>query len=242
MTIRHFATRTYPTFGTANRPKPESAWKGSVYYWWWEYLRQNKAYKRCCDQGGAGRLATLYSHFGDVHAVDFKTWWSEGDRGPRLFAEPEDVHNFTELTFDQVRALDEWNTDAMMVVLVPLTQSKRHLAKRFNTLLKKRHSGERGKRLLTRSAAMYPLAAQFQIESLKASLAAYDIRQANPKRPLWRIALDAGLAETVRAEIAAQKTNPDLLQRNSLAVAASRAIKRATAMIENTGKGLFPKT
>ena len=129
-----------------------------------------------------------------------------------------------------------------MIVLVPLTQSKRHLSKRFNALLKKRHSGKRGARLLKKSAALYPLAAQFQIDSLRASLAAYDIRKANPKRPLWRIALDAGLADTVRAEIEKQKSPPDLLQRNSLAVAASRAIKRATAMIENASKGVFPKS
>ena len=242
MANRHFATTTYPTFGTTKRPKPESAWKGSVYYWWWEYLRRHSGYQRCCEQNGTGRYADLYLKFGDVHAVDFKTWWSEGNRGGQLFAEQEDQQNFAELTFEQTQALDEWNKDAMMVVLVPLTQSKRHLAKRFNALLKKRHTGERGKRLLSQSSAVCPLAAQFQIESLRASLAAYDIRKANPKRPLWRIALDVGLAETVRKEIEDQKSPPDVLQRNSLAVAASRAIKRATAMIENTSKGKFPKS
>ena len=128
-----------------------------------------------------------------------------------------------------------------MVVRVPLTQSMRHLAKRFSTLLKGRHSGERGKSLLSRSAATYPLAAPFKIESLKASLLAYDIRLADPKRPLWQIAIDTGLAATVLEELKGQKTLPDADQRNSLNVAASRAIKRAKAMIENTGKGIFPK-
>lgn len=238
----HFSTRTYPTFGTEKRPKPESAWKNSVYYWWWKYLRRHEGYKRCCAQGGEGRYAELYEHFGDVHAVDFKTWWKEGNRGGRLFAEPAAETLCAELTYTQLQEMGEWNPEALMVVVVPLTQSKRHLANRFNALLKKRHSGERGKRLLSRSAALYPLAAQFQIESLKASLAAYDLRKADPKRPLWRIAIDAGLAETVLRELEKQKTLPDAEQRNRLTVAASRAIKRATAMIENVGKGVFPKS
>jgi hypothetical protein len=237
----HFATRTYPTFGTAKRPKPESAWKGSVYYWWWEYLRRNAAYKRCCEQNGSSKLAGLYADFGYVHATDFKTWWNEGNRGGVLFGEPRADVVLAELTYEQTKQLEEWSTEAIMVVLVPLTQSKRHLATRFNTLLKDRHSGKRGKSLLSHSAARYPLAAPFKIDSLKASLLAYDIRLANPTRPLWQIAIDAGLAGTVLREMKGQKTLPDADQRNSLNVAASRAIKRAKAMIENTAKGIFPK-
>ena len=241
MTVLNFATRTYPTFGSEKRPKPESAWKGSVYYWWWEYLRRHDGYKRCCKRGGTGKHADLYDDFGDVHAVDFKTWWTEGNRGGELFAEPAAETVFSELTYEQTQQLNEWNDEAVMVVLVPLTQSKRHIAKRFNTLLKKRHSGERGQRLLSRSVALYPLATQFKIESLRDSLLAYDLRKANPKKPLWKIAIEAGLASTVQRELERQKTAPDFEQRNTLAVAASRAIKRATVMIENTGKGTFPK-
>ena len=237
----HFATRTYPTFGTAARPKPESAWKSSVYYWWWEYLRRHAGYKKCCEQNGAGRLAALYADFGNVHALDFKSWWSDGNRGGRLFAEPEEKVLLSELTHEQLVQFGEWNTDAVMVVVVPLTQNKRHLTKRFSVLLKKRHGGARGKRLLSQSAATYPLKSQFKIASLRAALVAYDIRHADPKRPLWKVAIDAGLANTVRREIKQQKTLPDAEQRNALSVAASRAIKRATAMIENAGKGVFPK-
>ncbi|TRZ91071.1 MAG: hypothetical protein D4R84_14975 [Rhodocyclaceae bacterium] len=183
----------------------------------------------------------MYKDFGDVHAVDFQTWWSEGNRGGLLFAEPPATVLFGELTYDQTKQLQEWNAEAMMVVVVPLDQSKRHLAKRFSALLKKRHSGKRGKSLLSHSLARYPLAAPFKIDSLRASLKAYDVRNADPKRPLWQVAIDAGLAATVLRELKGQKTLPDADQRNSLSVAASRAIKRATAMIENAGKGIFPK-
>lgn len=236
----HFAF-TYPTFGTVKRPKADFAWKSNVYYWWWEYLRRNAAYEKCCKQNGKGKLAKLYKDFGDVHSVDFKTWWNEGNRGARLFAEPPAELVLQERTYDETMKLEKWNTDEVMVVIVPLTQSKRHLAKRFNTLLKNRHSGERGKRLLEKSRALYKVTGQFKIDSLRTSLAAYDMRIANPTMPLWKIAIAAGLSETVQKELKGQKNVADFDQRNSLNVAAVRAIKRAKAMIEATGTGGFPK-
>lgn len=47
----------------------------SVFYYWWAFLRESKAYKECCDQNGAGPLADLYSYFGDVRDPDFMRWW-----------------------------------------------------------------------------------------------------------------------------------------------------------------------
>jgi hypothetical protein len=246
MASLHFSTRTYPTFGTVKRPKAEYAWKGSVYYWWWEYLRRNDDYKKCCAQNGRGELAELYKDFGDVHAVDFKTWWTEGNRGARLFAEPEAKLLLTELTYEQTQQVEKWNKKEMMVVLVPLNQSKRHLAKRFNTLLKNRHTGERGKRLLERSEAKYPLSTKFKVDSLKTSLAAYDLRISEPELTLWEIAIKAGLAATAQKELnnykglKGQKDAPNFDLTNTLSVAASRAIKRAKAMIESTATGGFP--
>lgn len=239
---RAFATRTYPTFGTANHPKPPSSWQRSVYYWWWEYLRRNDAYKICCSKGGTGELAQLYADFGDVHAMDFKQWWSEANRGANLFAEQAVEDRLRELKPDQAAALGSWDKDQFMVVLVPLSQTKRHLTKRFTTLLKQRHEGARGKRMLTKTTAKYKLAGQFTIESLRATLNAYDLRQADPKMPLWRVALEAGLAKTVQKERTGSIYEPDADQKNALNVAASRALKRAKAMIANTSRGVFPKS
>lgn len=239
---RAFATRTYPTFGTANRPKPPSSWQRSVYYWWWEYLRRNDAYKICCKKGGQGELAQLHADFGDVHSMDFKQWWVEGDRGANLFAEQAVEDRLRELKPDETPALGGWDKNEFMVLLVPLSQPKRHLTKRFTTLLKQRHEGARGKRMLAKTTAKYKLAGQFTIESLRATLKAYDLRQENPKMALWRVALEAGLAKTVQKEHTGSIYEPDADQKNALNVAASRALKRAKVMIANTARGVFPKS
>jgi len=62
---RHFPYQ-HPTFGTAKRPKAAFAWEESVYYWWWAYLKRNKEYLACCENGGAGPLSDHYKDFGDV--------------------------------------------------------------------------------------------------------------------------------------------------------------------------------
>jgi hypothetical protein len=70
---RHFPYQ-HPTFGTDKRPKPESAWQKSIYYWWWAYLKRNMEYLECCENNGEGKLANLYADFGDVRGDDFKEW------------------------------------------------------------------------------------------------------------------------------------------------------------------------
>lgn len=205
-------------------------------------MRRNDAYKICCEKGGQGELAQLYADFGDVHALDFKQWWTENNRGGTLFTEQAAEDILRELNPEQAASLGTWNKNDFMVVLVPLSQPKRHLTKRFTTLLKHRHEGARGKRMLAKTTAMYKLAGQFTIESLRATLKAYDLRQADSKMPLWRVALEAGLAKTVQKEHAGSIYEPDADQKNALNVAASRALKRAKAMIANTARGVFPKS
>ena len=36
------------------------AWENNVYYWWFECLKRNKDYERCCKQGGTQKLADIY--------------------------------------------------------------------------------------------------------------------------------------------------------------------------------------
>ena len=77
-----FAPPEYPGAPfRSQRPAPPypgaPGWQCSVYYFWWEYLRRNTAYRDTCEQGGEGEHAKLYNWFGDVHATDFDTWWWE---------------------------------------------------------------------------------------------------------------------------------------------------------------------
>jgi len=119
--------------------------------------------------------------FGDVHAKGFKEWWSEGDRGARLFAEPAVPVTVSPLTAGDLADLPpNWDEGELMVVAVPLTFPKRFIEKKFAELLRAHHTRKRGQRLIKTSRALYLVRAQFNFHSLELALWVYDLRRAEP--------------------------------------------------------------
>ena len=56
--------------GARPQPKPprdmKANYQRSAFYYWWAFLRLNKHYIKCCEDGGRGPFAKLYQSFGDV--------------------------------------------------------------------------------------------------------------------------------------------------------------------------------
>ena len=237
----------YPRVGKRDNPTPVSVQQLSVYYWWWAYLKRNKAYIACCERGGQGKLAALYKDFGDVRGDDFRAWWTTENRGGYLFAEAPAINGFKELAGKE-EWREEWTKDTTMVIAMPLTWSKRALQKSFNALLKRRHKRGRGKKALKgkeTSTALYPLAHNFSVHSLKVALAVYDAveaeKQAKSGATYYQIGVALKLVPSAMPsaiEIAEQKRDAD--KANVINVAMSRYYKKAAAMVANVGKGLFP--
>lgn len=234
MVARHFPYQ-HPTFGTDKRPKPESAWKDTVYYWWWEYLRRHEGYKRTCQQGGKGRFAKLYEDFGDVHTTDFKTWWKE--RAVALFSEPEKEKLFA-LIEDQIPQEDIDNPN-LLFIQVPLNLPIRTLKQRFDGLLKKYHQGKQGIRHARSSHAKYPVIGQPHTYALMTTLKVYDYRQEHPEMSLWQIGmiLDQFKSFDPNKRNGQQEGNDE---KNVMAATVSRYLRKADVMIHNVGQGRFP--
>ena len=236
-----------PRFGTKKNPRPLKDQQVSPYYWWWAYLKRSKQYISCCKRGGRGKLEKLYADFGDVRGDDFKAWWTEGERGRELFAEKQSVHGVIELK-SKDEWLDEWDGDSTMVVALPLEWSKRDLQKRLLALLRKRHTRGPGRLALKgreTSDARYPLARNFNLNSLKVDLAVYDALEASKKADERKTYYEIGVAlKLVQSalptalEIRMKKRAAD--KANTMTVAVSRAYTRAKTVVENVGKGVFP--
>jgi hypothetical protein len=235
----HFAFQ-WPVFGTVKKPKPLFYQEQSVYYWWFQYLRRNDDYLKTCMNIGFGSCEDLYKDFGDIHTKDFKTWWTAN--GARLFGEPEikSIAIFKDGVVDPaVNAGRE-----ALVLSVPLDLPQSYLLKRFREILKKHHSGVRGKRHNANSRAMYPTGGKIDIDFLKTALQVWDMRKAEPDKKLWEIANDLklGSKETLitAAELKMKAHLPVADKKNVLAATASRYIKKAQRMIDDTAKGKFP--
>jgi hypothetical protein len=235
MALRHFPYR-HPTFGTAKAPKSPNHWKVSVYYWWYEYLKRNSEYKKTCERGGVGKCDDLYKLFGDVHAHDFKVWWSEGDRGAKLFANPP-TPSITIL--NQPDDSPVLFKDDALLLQVPLGLPITHLVQSFRKLVTKHHSGKKGHTRVKLSTAQFVPKGKVDVGFLEIALLVWDERQANPKKPLWQIAQDVGIAGKHRVK-PTDSPMESRDKRNVLTAMTSRYYKKANAMIASTAKGTFP--
>jgi hypothetical protein len=234
---RHFPYK-HPTFGSKDRPKPESAWTSSVYYWWWEYLRRNTDYLRTCEQGGKGKCAKLYVDFGDVRTSDFREWWLHGGRAVHCFAEPA-TPTIQELRDGNVA--DIQNTECL-VLSVPLNLPITHLRQEFTKVLQRHHKNKnkRGVRANLSSKARYTVQGKVDRKFLENALKVWDARQTEPKKSWWRIALDSKIIRDDDLVRELDSTGVDTMMKNVLAATASRLYRKADAIINNTAKGLFP--
>ena len=106
------------------------------------------------------------------------------------------------------------------------------------------HKRKRGQRTYKESRALYPIAAQFNIHSLKRMLELYDFRQAKPKMPLWEIGqrfrLGKALTEDELKGGRGRDNSVAVAKKNVLSVAASKKLTEAKSIIKGVGHGVFP--
>jgi hypothetical protein len=240
---RHFAF-AHPLF-RLERSASGERWDSSVYYLWWEFLRRHEGYKKTCENGGDGKYAELYADFGNVHEGTFKEWWTKGGRGARLFAEPPLPNSVAALTSKEIDALPEdWDSGSLLMVAIPLNLPKRFIQQRLRKLLARHHKRKRGQRTFKESRALYPIAGQFNVHSLKKMLELYDLEQSQPDMRQWQIGQRLQLGGTLtKDELNGERgrQNPvAVAKKNALAVAANKKLKHARSIIEGVGRGVFP--
>ncbi len=220
----------------AHRPSIHA--EQTVYYWWYEFLKRNEDYRRCCERGGKGQLAKLYADFGNVHTLSFSHWWQEEKRGERLFAEPVSPIELRELK-DATEWDTEWTSDSVMVVAVPLGEPKRRIKRWFHRLLNDRHTGAPGRPVKRASGSLYPVYGKFSVMSLQQMLLVYDFVKDNPTMTQSNVGKQLNLIKKAMPKVG--DSIPLLAKkRNRMSATVSRYLRRANAMITNVGKGKFP--
>lgn len=216
-------------------------WQDSPYYLWWEFLRRHEGYRRTCQAGGGGRYGRLYEGFGDVHAVPFRTWWSTDDRGAHLFAEPPAPIGVVALSDQEALALIEQGRDERtLLVAIPLDYRRRLIATGLRKVLEAHQGRKRGEKRVKRSKALYPLAHAPDAAALKATLACYDLKQADPNMPLWMIAQEVGVSSRLTPSELSGQGGHTADKKASMTAGVSRKLKHARAIIEGVGRGIFP--
>lgn len=196
----------------------------SVFYYWWEFLRENDAYMATCANGGFGEMAQLYEAFGDVRGDDFLEWWRSP--GCRLFCEPLErlvrVHDV-----DPSGRVAITNAADQMVVTFPTDGDiKRILAE---VKVRVQRAQQQFQQLGDFSSARFPVERNPVLSALHKRLRVWQIRKQNPDLPFHRVAQEAGLKFSYDADNPTQR-----------GIVALRYHKEASFLVEYVGKGRFP--
>ena len=166
------------------------AWQNNIYYWWFEFLKRNKEYERCCKLGGTRKFADIYRDFGNVYEYEFWDWWSEKvnseeTRGEFLFAEAV-AERLEVLTDTKVKEDEDY-----LIVKVPLSVRSNHLVKSFRGLLN--DYDKQIQKVRKKSTARYKIAGKIKTSTYYMTMKIWDYAQANPTAKKVQIAEACGL-------------------------------------------------
>ena len=213
-----------------NRPNPPfrnaPLWQRSVYYYWWAFLRENRAYMATCDHGGVGEMAALYADFGDVRDEDFMRWWRGGGR--LLFCEPP--HDEIEVFLSPPQTHDN---ESRVLLSIPVMGDINRTLAELKQLLKPVYKNA-SRNASGDSLARYPVETKAVLTSLHQHWLTWQAHKANPTATLAELADLAGIAAGGQGPI------DDRAIRTSKAVKMGRYLSGARALIYNVGFGRFP--
>jgi hypothetical protein len=196
----------------------------SVYYLWFEYLKRNEKYRLFCEeQKGSKQTQALYADFGDIHSVPFKQWWR--DTGRWLFCEQTDLERVQEVqTADELRLLQSEN---VLTLAIPLNKNVGWIKGQIDSKIKARRKALGAGDGMGVSTAKYRLNTTPSIPSLIKTL------------EVW-----GGYTEGVLSHVRVAKRvklGNKYSSDESLRTMGHRLYKQGIGLIENVGKGVFPK-
>lgn len=212
----------------------------SVYFYWWAFLRESAAYRSCCEHGGDGPLASLYSYFGDVRPDDFMSWWrfggheadKQGKRysGRSLFCEPvRPPIKALRLPIDQ-SALD----DSRVLLSVPISNDLARMTAEFQQLMRPIVAERLQESGAPRDGSLFPVTSPNpSLKSLHRILTAWQAKQRHTGK---QYALAEALGIT--AKLAGEKGDPD--HERSVYTTLAKLLKKAEVLIRNVERGRFP--
>ncbi len=211
-------------------------YKASLYYWWWAYLKRNSRYQDTCKAHGKGALRGLYKDFGNIFNISFSKWWESHQS---LFAECSGlVDNKNTRQLDRLQNIYVIDPNKSFA---QITDEIRHLHLTAHNL----HQGDIRKQP---STAKYPIFANFRASTLWRSLEIWDKRRLYPNLSTFDLGLLVGLepallstSRETRSRQAIDINKYNSKSRHNFMTQICRYERRAAQLIENVGRGVFPK-
>lgn len=153
---------------------------------WFEWLRDNKAYRDICEgRGGSSIMQQIHRDWGDIRKARFSTWFAL--KGRQLFAEPVAV--------DSVRLLQQGQrVDNGYFAIAVHNDMQWKIAKHRVLRALKQNIERKPMFLSTKSQAAYPSTRKVNIAYARRALKVWTLLRDHPDWTLYEIADAAGIS------------------------------------------------
>ena len=196
-----------------------------IYFFWFEYLRRSKKYWLACKKNGLG-MEKLYADFGDVFKVTFDEWFAtdigKEVRGVHLFA-----YKIAKATFEVTNAAEfgNLNLNDYFVVAINKLANKKKTLRQVGRIW---DSKAVNKKVNLKTVLYLPNSNTHNINSLKEYLKIYDAKLLGLKH--WEC---VATARNLKFDEVPKH------DREYFSIIASKALKKAKALIKLTEQGQF---
>lgn len=213
-----------------------AAARNSPYYWWWAFLKESREYRRALSGRSEEPFAGMVRDFGRL-GDDFDYWWLR--TGREIFAE--------QMALPQVRLLEHGVTvnldqiNPKLAIELPLTIRRSTILRQINRLLDDHHQGAK-LRVMKHGTARRKLYAQsrMRLPTLKVLHDVWTERKNLPQMTWWEIGETLGVS---RAFDTKPTDSPEerAYKHRCMTLVVQRHFRKATALIDFSAKGDFPR-
>lgn len=206
-------------------------------YWWYMTLRASDEYRYCCENGGKGKLASLYADFGDIPAHPFSTWYMK--HGRKIFGETKPFKKVQSVETN--RELEELRLKQDGLILqIPLTIRKQTVMRQIGKFLKEVYEGRDIDIWMKSTAKRQIVKSKIRMSTVETLLKVYELRNKHLTASLNEIGQMARIdPDILKRDTTGQDLN-DCLVRRRMTIAVSRYLKQAKNLIANAERGVFP--
>lgn len=200
--------------------------ESSIYYYWWLFLRESRAYRDCCQNPAtyAGDVGKLYPFFGNIFTQSFEDWWRS--TGRELFCEVKESP-VRELTAENARELRD-SPYRNTWVNIAYTAAEDRVIAEVKALI---HRLTINRNTNMESDSLFPIYAKAPLAALRKTYLIYRTKQSEEDLSHY----DVG----VRLKLWPEKPK-DEAHRAACIRDISRQLQQAKAIIQNLEQGVFP--
>jgi hypothetical protein len=216
--------------------------EGSIYYWWWEYLRLSPAFWFARETGHPlvdPEMAKTYELAGNLKTRHFRLWWDE--TGIEVFPESKRPAKVNILDIENLQ--DHRFKEKAVYLEIPLTITKQTIFKKIREILNDVHDGRKLDVTSTADATFKLHTKKYRLRAIELEHWVLLYRCLYPSIKAWRIGDRLQISPHLKVRNVERKDDYGVQSRfNKLTSLTGRYLYKARYTLAHVERKSFPNT